>query len=65
MKIYILLDEYLNSEHHCDFVDVFDSVETVLKYITENQSDGHKFKYEVREFSQTNPIKPLYQRLKK
>ena len=50
MKIYILLDEYLNSEHHCDFVDVFDSAEAVLKYIAENQSDGHKFKYETREF---------------
>lgn len=57
MKIYILLDEYLNSEHHCDFVDVFDSAEAVLKYIAENQSDGHKFKYEVREFNNpTNPI---------
>lgn len=50
MKIYILLDEYLNSEYHRDFVDVFDSAEAVLKYISENQSDGHKFKYETREF---------------
>lgn len=50
MKIYILLDEYLNSEHHCDFVDVFDSAEAVLKYISEHQTDGHKFKYETREF---------------
>lgn len=57
MKIYILLDEYLNSEYHRDFVDVFDSAEAVLKYIAENQSDGHKFKYEVREFNNpTNPI---------
>lgn len=50
MKIYILLDEYLNSEHHCDFVDVFDSAEGVLKYISEHQTDGHKLKYETREF---------------
>lgn len=57
MKIYILLDEYFNSEHHCDFVDAFDNAEAVLKYIAENQSDGHKFKYEVREFNNpTNPI---------
>ena len=50
MKIYILLDEYLNSEYHRDFVDVFDSAEAVLKYIAENQSDGHKFKIITREF---------------
>lgn len=50
MKIYILLDEYLNSEHHCEFVDIFESEEAMLKYILEHQSDGHKFKYEVREF---------------
>ena len=57
MKIYILLDVYLNSEHHREFVDVFDSAEAVLKYISENQSDGHKFEYEVREFhNPTNPI---------
>lgn len=57
MKIYVLLDEYLNSEHHCDFVDVFYNAEAVLKYIAENQSDGHKFKYVVKEFNNpTNPI---------
>lgn len=50
MKIYILLDVYLNSEHHREFVDVFDSAEAVLKYISENQSDGHKFEYIVKEF---------------
>jgi hypothetical protein len=57
MKIYILLDVYLNSEYHREFVDVFDSAEAVLKYMSENQSDGHKFEYEVREFSEpTNPL---------
>lgn len=58
MKIYILLDVYLNSEYHREFVDVFDSAEAVLKYISENQSDGHKFEYIVKEF-QDEPTNPL------
>ena len=50
MKFYVLLDEYLNSEYHSDFVEVFDSADAVLKYIEEHQSDGHKFKIITREF---------------
>lgn len=50
MKIYILLDTYLNMEQHCDFVDVFDDADELLKYIEEHQSDGHKFKIITREF---------------
>lgn len=58
MKIYILLDVYLNDEYHKDYVDSFDNADDVLKYIAENQSDGHKFEYIVKEF-QDEPTNPL------
>lgn len=61
MKIYILLDTYLNMEQHCDFIDVFDDADELLKYIEKNQSDGHKFEIhtkEVKEHPFVSPTSP-------
>ncbi len=49
MRLYIIIDEYLNGDYHQDFVDVFTDPEQALNYISENQSDGHKLKCIIKE----------------
>lgn len=53
MRIYIIIDEYLNNDYHYDFVDAFTDPEQALNYalnyISENQSDGHKLKCIIKE----------------
>ena len=49
MRIYIIIDEYLNGDYHQDFVDVFTDPEQALNYISENQMDGHKLKCIIKE----------------
>ena len=58
MKIYILLDTYLNMEQHCDFIDVFDDADELLKYIEKNQSDGHKFEIHTKEVKEQPSVLP-------
>ena len=59
MKIYILLDTYLDLEQHCDFVDVFDDADELLKYIEKNQSDGHKFEIHTKEVKEQPSVYAL------
>ena len=49
MKLYIIIDEYLNYNYHQDFVDAFTDPEQALNYISENQSFGHKLKCIIKE----------------
>ena len=58
IKIYILLDEYLNSEYHTEFVEAFDNAEELARYMEDHQEDGHKFKIEIREFMEKDNSAP-------
>lgn len=42
MKVYIIIDRWLDGERHEGYCDCFASAEEALKYVAENQQDGHK-----------------------
>lgn len=51
MKVYIIIDEYLDGERHSDYCDCFANAEEALKYIADNQQDGHKLVVIEKEFA--------------
>lgn len=62
MKVYIIIDEYLDGERHSDYCDCFANAEEALKYIADNQQDGHKLVVIEKEFADSfvPQIAPIY-----
>jgi hypothetical protein len=58
MKVYIIIDRWLDGERHEDYCDCFASAEEALKYVADNQKDGHKLVVVEKEFD--DPYAPQY-----
>lgn len=62
MKVFIIVDEWQDYEDHSDYCDCFANAEEALKYIADNQQDGHKLVVIEKEFadSYVPQIAPIY-----
>lgn len=58
MKVFIIIDEWQEYENHSDYCDCFANAEEALKYIADNQKDGHKLVVVEKEFD--DPYVPQY-----
>lgn len=56
MKVYVIIDTWIDAVPHCDYIDCFLSAEDALMFVQSNRQDGHKLEVIVKEFD--NPCVP-------